>query len=91
MFYRLSQQYPDVKFVEVPVTEKNTALHQGLGVPSLPFGHIYFPETGLVDELRISRKFFPQLELALKSYLDGSCDLIDDDALNNPYASQSEE
>jgi len=89
MFYRLSQQYPDVKFVEVPVTEKNSALHQGLGVPSLPFGHIYFPKTGLVDELRISRKFFPQLELALKSYVGGSCDLIDGEATVNPFASQA--
>lgn len=88
-FYRLSREYPNVKFIEVPVTEKNTDLHQGLGVPSLPYGHIYVPEAGLVEELRISRKFFPQLKMALHSYVYGSCDLPDGDT-KNPFVSQAE-
>jgi len=86
-FYRMAGQYPDVSFVEVPVTEKNVNLHQGLEVPSLPFGHIYVPNVGLVEELRISRKFFPQLELALKSYIDGSCELSSRDGDDSSYAS----
>jgi len=91
-FYRLARAYPDVIFVEVPVSEKNAALHQGLGVPSLPFAHIYHPEGGLCEELRISRKFFPQLTLALGHYVTGSCDFLDgDDALTNPFATQEEE
>lgn len=94
-FYRMAGQYPDVSFVEVPVTEKNVNLHQGLEVPSLPFGHIYVPNVGLVEELRISRKFFPQLEMALKSYIDGSCELSSRDGddssyASNPFASQLE-
>ena len=92
----MAGQHPDISFVEVPVTEKNVNLHQGLDVPSLPFGHIYVPNVGLVEELRISRKFFPQLEMALKSYIEGSCDLPlgDDDSslsyASNPFASQLE-
>jgi hypothetical protein len=71
--------YPDVKFVDVPVTNDNANLHQGLGVPSLPFGHIYHPSAGLVEELKLTRKFFPEYETSLHSYYVGSCDLPDDE------------
>lgn len=72
-FYRLSNTYSNVSFVEVPVTDKNTELHQGLGVPSVPFGHIYLPNAGLVEEMRISKRTFPEFEDALETYVDGSC------------------
>jgi thiol-disulfide isomerase/thioredoxin len=42
--FRRLASHPDfttVKFVEVPVTKDNAYLHQGLGIPSLPFAHIY--------------------------------------------------
>ena len=71
--------YPDVKFVDVPVTNDNANLHQGLGVSSLPFGHIYHPSAGLVEELKLTRKFFPEYEQSLHSYYTGSCNLPDDD------------
>jgi hypothetical protein len=70
---------PDVKFVDVPVTNDNANLHQGLGVPSLPFGHIYHPSAGLVEELKLTRKFFPVYEQSLHSYYTGSCDIPDDE------------
>lgn len=76
-FYRLASTHPNVKFVEVPVTQQNANLHQGLGVSSLPFGHIYHPEVGLAEELRISKKFFARFETILQSYVYGSCDLPD--------------
>eukprot|EP00553_Chaetoceros_curvisetus_P000353 CAMPEP_0204630854 /NCGR_PEP_ID=MMETSP0717-20131115/21379_1 /ASSEMBLY_ACC=CAM_ASM_000666 /TAXON_ID=230516 /ORGANISM="Chaetoceros curvisetus" /LENGTH=168 /DNA_ID=CAMNT_0051648241 /DNA_START=318 /DNA_END=824 /DNA_ORIENTATION=+ len=78
-FYRLSVTYPDILFVDVPVTPENANLHQGLGVPSLPFGHIYHPEGGLVEELRISKKYFPAFARALKSYSEGSCSIAEDE------------
>lgn len=78
-FYRLSVTYPDILFVDVPVTPENANLHQGLGVPSLPFGHIYHPEGGLVEEVKISKKYFPDFARALKSYSDGSCSIAEDD------------
>jgi thiol-disulfide isomerase/thioredoxin len=88
-YFKLAREYPNVKFVDVPVTEKNTDLHQGLQVPSLPYGHIYHPEAGLVEELRISKKFFHQFEEALRSIVSGSCNLLDGD-VENPFASQFE-
>jgi len=69
-YYRLSRIHSNLVFVDVPVTEKNVNLHQGLGVPSLPFGHIYHPEDGLVEELKMSKKFFAEFEEVLNSYVD---------------------
>lgn len=72
-FYRMAQSMPDVKFVEVPVLESNANLHQGLGVPTLPFGHIYSPTSGLVEELRMAKKEFPKFQTVVTSYRDGAC------------------
>ena len=52
-YYHLATQQPGALFVDVPVTPANANLHQGLGVPSLPYGHIYQPGLGLVEELII--------------------------------------
>lgn len=75
LFYRLAATFPDAIFVDVSVTPENANLHQGLGVPSLPFGHIYHPTGKLVEELKISRKHFPRFAAVLKSYVDGQCDI----------------
>ena len=73
-FQRLAQQFPTVKFVEVPLTDKNAVLHQGLGIPSLPFAHIYHPEAGLVEEQKIGKKVFANFrDVVLKSYVEGFC------------------
>lgn len=85
-FYRLSNLYPDIKFVQVPVTNKNTNLHQGLGVPSVPFGHIYHPTAGLVEEMKISRKYFSNFEDTLAMYVKGSCDLKEEGDCSSPFA-----
>jgi thiol-disulfide isomerase/thioredoxin len=74
-FYHLANEYPDTIFVDVPVTNDNAALHQGLGVPSLPFAHIYHPSAGLVEELRFTRKHVPDFTKTLESYVKGSCSL----------------
>ena len=79
-FYRVAHSLQDkVKFVDVPVTKESAKLHQGLGIPTIPFAHIYHFEAGLVEELRMSRKRFPVFEDALKSYVTGSCDVSDFD------------
>ena len=52
-FYKLAQAYKDIQFVEVPVTDKNANLHQGLGVPS--FAHF----------LQMGQKKTPQLSQTL--------------------------
>eukprot|EP00545_Synedropsis_sp_CCMP1620_P010131 CAMPEP_0119007998 /NCGR_PEP_ID=MMETSP1176-20130426/3387_1 /TAXON_ID=265551 /ORGANISM="Synedropsis recta cf, Strain CCMP1620" /LENGTH=181 /DNA_ID=CAMNT_0006960245 /DNA_START=411 /DNA_END=956 /DNA_ORIENTATION=+ len=64
---------PNIKFVQVPVTQHNTLLHQGLGIPSVPFGHIYHKQGGLVEELKIKKQDFGDFKDVLQSYVDGSC------------------
>jgi thiol-disulfide isomerase/thioredoxin len=72
-FRRLPKEFPDVKFVEVPVTRDNTYLHKGLGIPSLPFAHIYDPSVGLVEEQKINKDVFGAFKETLKTYVDGEC------------------
>lgn len=69
----MASLYPHVTFVEVPVTNHNANLHQGLEVPSLPYGHIYYPEAGLVEEMKISKKYFHGLVKMVRWYDEGSC------------------
>ena len=66
---------PNVKFVEVPLTKETSYIHEGLGVPSVPFGHIYHPEAGLVEEMKINKRVIGKFADALDSYVNGSCDL----------------
>mmetsp|Transcript_20253 Transcript_20253/g.58565 ORF Transcript_20253/g.58565 Transcript_20253/m.58565 type:complete len:99 (+) Transcript_20253:894-1190(+) len=89
LFYRLANTYKDTIFVEVPVTDQNASLHQGLNVPSLPFGHIYHPKAGLVEERKINRKFFAQFAHTVKAHRMGSCELRDGEPAN-PFPDQDE-
>jgi thiol-disulfide isomerase/thioredoxin len=72
-FRRLPRDYPGVKFVEVPLTKENAYLHKGLGVPSLPFSHIYHPDVGLVEERKINKNVFGEFKNVLKTYVEGNC------------------
>ena len=74
-FYRIAKMNPNVVFVDVPVTQANAALHQGLEVPSLPYGHIYHPQSGLVEEMKLTRKDIPEFREKLKRYSEGNCDI----------------
>eukprot|EP00980_Cylindrotheca_fusiformis_P006665 scaffold1391_cov123-Cylindrotheca_fusiformis.AAC.3 len=75
LFYHMANKFPNVVFVDVPVTDKNVNLHQGLEVPSLPYCHIYHPTGGLVEELRLTKRCIPQTALKLQHYTKGRCDL----------------
>ena len=90
-FYHMANKFPNVLFVDVPVTDKNTNLHQGLGVLSLPFGHIYHPSAGLVEELRMTRKCIPSFATKLQSYVTGSCELKGVGETTNPYPPEQQE
>ncbi len=74
-YCRMASLYPQITFLEVPVTNHNSNLHQGLEVPSLPYGHIYYPEAGLVEELKISKKYFANLVKKVRWYDSGECSL----------------
>mmetsp|Transcript_1934 Transcript_1934/g.4213 ORF Transcript_1934/g.4213 Transcript_1934/m.4213 type:complete len:243 (-) Transcript_1934:5-733(-) len=55
-------------FLDVPVTDTNANLHQGLGVPSVPYSHIYHPEKGLVEETKLSRKTLAEFGELIEKY-----------------------
>mmetsp|Transcript_2047 Transcript_2047/g.3367 ORF Transcript_2047/g.3367 Transcript_2047/m.3367 type:complete len:227 (-) Transcript_2047:112-792(-) len=61
-FDKVASSKPEVIFVDVPVTNTNVELHQGLKVTSVPFAHIYCPDKGLVVEEKISRSRFSEFE-----------------------------
>jgi thiol-disulfide isomerase/thioredoxin len=83
LFHKLASEYNNnnnnsgtsVKFVEVPLTKDTAYLHEGLGVPSVPFGHIYYPNVGLVEECKLNRKVFGEFKSVLEDYVRGSCDI----------------
>lgn len=65
---KLASTNPDAIFLDVPVTDTNTNLHQGLGVPSVPYSHIYHPEKGLVEETKLSRKTLAEFGELIEKY-----------------------
>jgi thiol-disulfide isomerase/thioredoxin len=90
-YHRLPQEFPSgVKFVEVPLTKENAYMHKGLGIPSLPFAHVYYNEDyvdnkendetsssscRLVDELKINKNQFSELKRVIRSYVHKECDV----------------
>ncbi len=85
-FDKLASMHPECRFINVESTASNTDLIGALGVPSLPFGHVYHPSAGLVEESRITRKVFKFFADRVQSHVDGSCNVIDDDPMLDPYA-----
>ena len=79
LFYKLASDFQEqgVKFVEVPLTKDTNVLHEALGVPSLPWTHIYHPDAGLVEERKVSKKFIDEVRNSLRCYVYGECDLDD--------------
>jgi len=92
-YYRLPKEFPSssVKFVEVPLTKENAYMHKGLGIPSLPFAHVYHNYdhidnngTGemssssscrLVEELKINKSKFSEFKRVIGSYVDNECEV----------------
>jgi hypothetical protein len=77
-FYRMATEFPDVCFVDVQVSERNAALHQGLGIPTLPFAHLYYPGAGLLEEQKFSKKHVAAFKKTVQTYVQGCCTLEDD-------------
>lgn len=48
-----------------------------IGVPSVPFGHIYHPDVGLVEERKLSKSHFKEFENLVQNYVQGYCDIPD--------------
>lgn len=79
LFRKLARDYQapsmGVKFVRVPLTRTNGFLHDGLGVPSLPYAHIYHPTAGLVEERKINKHVFEDFRGVLQDYVSGECEI----------------
>jgi thiol-disulfide isomerase/thioredoxin len=87
-YRKLAREYDTVKFVQVPLTPDNGFLHEGLGVPSLPFSHIYHPTAGLVEERKINKHVFKEFQDVLDDYVKGQCQIDWDvvDVMRNEQA-----
>jgi hypothetical protein len=89
-YYKFTRDFEEknVKFVDCPMTAVNADLHASLGVNSIPFVHVYHPEAGLVEERKLSRKYYNGFEKAVKAYFEESCDLSDTDDCSSPWEVQ---
>jgi thiol-disulfide isomerase/thioredoxin len=75
-----------VKFVEVPLTKSTAHLHEGLGVKSVPFVHVYHPEGGLVEEMRLSKREYGDFAETLETYVNGYCDVPSDEGEEEEFS-----
>lgn len=62
------------------MTKGNAYLHEGLGVRSLPFAHIYEPDAGLVEERKINKHVFSDFKRVLRTYVNGECEVTYDES-----------
>lgn len=65
---RLAKANPGMKFVDVEISSKNEDLRAELDIPAVPFGHIYHPETGLVEAAPLDRSHLSEFKRIVKSY-----------------------
>lgn len=77
-FTALAKRNGGMTFIQVPATEKNANLHNGLGVPSVPYVQVYHPQAGLVESQKLIRFLLPGFQKVLKDYELGSCSLVHD-------------
>ena len=75
LFKQLMSKYPEVKYVQVPLTKETAYIHEGLGVTSVPFAHVYHPDGGLVEEKKINKRVFGEFAEVLGWYVQGECEL----------------
>lgn len=56
-FHRLAEKlHGNIIFVEVSFSPKNTPLFERLGVPGVPYGHIYHPKLGLLHDMQLAKR-----------------------------------
>eukprot|EP00558_Chaetoceros_sp_UNC1202_P008577 CAMPEP_0197244566 /NCGR_PEP_ID=MMETSP1429-20130617/9646_1 /TAXON_ID=49237 /ORGANISM="Chaetoceros sp., Strain UNC1202" /LENGTH=133 /DNA_ID=CAMNT_0042704941 /DNA_START=644 /DNA_END=1045 /DNA_ORIENTATION=+ len=75
-FNRLARLNPNVRFIDVPITKENPDVQQHMNVFAVPFGHIYHPTAGLMEELRMSKSYWSDFEDIFYSYVNEKCDVL---------------
>ena len=74
-FHKLVSNYGDqIKFIEVPASTENP-LQRIYGVDRIPFGHIYYPNAGLVEKHSVSQKNIKDFGQILSNYVEGACNV----------------
>jgi thiol-disulfide isomerase/thioredoxin len=71
----LAKHHPKAKFIQIPVTDDNASLHQGLGIPSVPYLQLYLPDVQLAEEMKLNRRMISSFHKELQDYEMGSCSL----------------
>eukprot|EP00563_Minutocellus_polymorphus_P013692 CAMPEP_0181052748 /NCGR_PEP_ID=MMETSP1070-20121207/17753_1 /TAXON_ID=265543 /ORGANISM="Minutocellus polymorphus, Strain NH13" /LENGTH=249 /DNA_ID=CAMNT_0023131857 /DNA_START=128 /DNA_END=877 /DNA_ORIENTATION=- len=74
----------EVKFVDVTVMDRNDLIPYGLDVPATPYGQIWYPGAGLVEQSAIPRRQFSKFKKILKWYAKGECELPEE-FFSNPH------
>lgn len=78
-FYRIAQtKSDDVTWMEMPANPDTMPIIRALDVPAVPYCHIYHPQLGLVETLRLRKQFMSDFAQILQSYQDGECSLPDE-------------
>ena len=75
---------PQIKFVDCIVKDRNDMIPYGLDVPATPYGMIWHPGAGLVEQSAIPRRQFSKFKKILKWYAKGECDLPEE-FFSNPH------
>ena len=76
-YYKLAKKEESVAFINVQITKENTKVFKNLGVPSVPYGHLYFPNIGLIEQFKMGKDAYKNKKIQKKlSWLkDGYCGL----------------
>lgn len=79
-YHKLAKKEDSVTFINVQITKQNTKVFKSLGVPSVPCGHLYFPNIGLIEQFKMGKDAYKNKKIQKKlSWLkDGYCELDTD-------------
>lgn len=75
MYKRLARRNPQVTFIDVAIAKETEEIRNALDIVSVPFGHIYHPTAGLMEELNMGRRFWSDFEDVFHRYTKGLCDV----------------
>lgn len=90
---RLARLNPNARFIDIPITKDNPDVQKEMDIYAVPFGHIYYPSEGLVEEVKMSKAHWSDFEDIFYSYMNNSCDVsgLDDRNFSNPLLEDTRE
>jgi thiol-disulfide isomerase/thioredoxin len=77
-FDKMARDHPDINFVQVPYNDDSKDFIATLGIPSLPYGAVFDPTAGLIEQVNINPNKFDAFEKIVNSYDAGECELTED-------------